>query len=165
MKLIACLATVAFGQTIDRNHKITDHSGYEVPFTRNREMPINLKNLLHRISRTKPRYDSSVNNLIQKVSEGAAESYAMMLSGESPLSDTNTRNSRSNADKSAIRSVGGSLNYVDLEMQRLGFQTEYHHYSDTYPPNLIATLPGTSKPDEIVVRWAGMRNLNHCRFL
>ena len=49
----------------------------------------------------------SIENLISGITEGAAEEYATMMSGENPLSAQFTRNSRSSTDKSDTTTVGG----------------------------------------------------------
>jgi hypothetical protein len=107
--------------------------------------------ILAKMKSVEPSANAGIVELIATISQEKAEYYAMILSGESPDSEQYTRNSRSSADKSAVRDIGGSIGYVAGVMQGLGFEVELHSYSAEYPPNVVATLKGTSKADELVI--------------
>ena len=67
---------------------------------------------LKEMKAAKPRRQAGIAELVASISEERAQYYATMLSGENPDSVQFTRNSRSDADKSAARDVGGSIGYI-----------------------------------------------------
>jgi hypothetical protein len=158
MKLCLCLCVLASARLHESKHgPITDHSGYEVPFTKQHESvreqiwDKEASSILAKMKSTKPSADASIAALVATISEEKAGYYATMLSGENPKSAQYTRNSRSSADKSAIRDIGGSIGYVAGIMSDLGFDVKLHHYSSEYPPNVVASLKGTSNAEELVI--------------
>jgi len=97
----------------------------------------------------------AIRDLIDRVTGAWVTEHVEMLSGEHDRSSQFTRQSLSTGPNT----IGSSIQYVSQQMEGYGFQVSTHQYQTGYAPNVISVLPGTTRPNELVIIGAHLDDI------
>jgi len=98
--------------------------------------------------------NDDVADLIALITEGTCKAHLVQLTGEGSSQETRVSSSINNPNGILL-----AASYVQTQMEGYGFTVEQNRWDQNRGPNVISTLLGGTKPDEIVVLGAHLDDI------
>lgn len=110
-----------------------------------------VQQLLARVNTTPP--NNAISDLIHLVSPDWVLEHAEQLSGETGSQLTRVTNSE------GPNAINAAVAYVQEKMTGYGFTVSLKPYRDNWGPNVVSVLPGTTRPNELVIVGAHLDDI------
>jgi len=99
-------------------------------------------------------FNDEIADIIALVTESKCRAHLLQLTGEAGNQQTRVSNSINNPNGILL-----AVHYVQSQMESYGFIVEQNRWDQTRGPNVISSLRGDAKPDEIVVLGAHLDDI------